>query len=97
MIVPKSNYFKSILFSIVIIFIFLSVNAEFLHSHSDTEFHNDCLACTWLTNLVFILFLFLLLPDLFLYFEHISLKALPIFSSKSYQAFRHLRSPPSLI
>ena len=97
MFVPKSNYFKGILFFIAIIFIFLSVGAEFLHNHSDSEFHNDCPVCIWLINLVVILSVFLFLPGILLRLESISLNILQIFISKSYQAFRHLRSPPSLV
>jgi len=97
MLVSKSNYFKSILLFIVIIFIFLSIGTEFLHNHSDSEFHNDCPACIWLINLVFIFSFFLVLPGAFLRFEHFSLNVRQIFISKSYQAFQRLRSPPILI
>ena len=97
MVIPRSNYFKSILLLIVIIFIFLSVGVEFLHNHSDSEFHNDCPACIWLINLVFIFFVFLLLPGILLRFGHISLNFLRIFISKTYQALQRPRSPPSLV
>lgn len=97
MFVPKSNYFKSILLSIVIIFIFLSVGTEFLHNHSDSEFHNDCPACIWLISLVFTFSVFLILLGIFLSFERIFLNVLRIFISKSYQTFQYLRGPPILV
>ena len=68
MFVLKNNNFKIILFLAVFIFLFLTIGAEFFHNHSDSEFHNDCPACIWLINLIFILSLFLLLPGLFLCF-----------------------------
>ena len=97
MLVPRSNCFKSILLSIAIIFIFLFVGAEFLHNHSDSEFHNDCPACVWLINLVFILSISFFIPGIFLRSEQISLNTHRIFISKSNRAFQHLRSPPSLV
>jgi len=96
MFVPGNKYFRNTLLFVVVIFIFLSVGAEFLHNHSDSEFHNDCLACAWLINLIFVLSVSLLLPGILLRFEHIPLNILRIFISKTYQALQRLRSPPSL-
>ena len=96
MVVPKNNYFKGILLSTVVVFIFLSIGAEFFHDHDDTEFHNDCHVCIWIISLVFILSVFLLLPIALQHVECISVDGIQIFFAKSYRTFRCLRSPPSL-
>ena len=96
MLASKNNYFKSILSIIAIIFLFLTVGAQFLHNHSDSDFHNDCPACKWLLNSVVTFSVILIFLGLFLSLEVFLLYIPQVFITKSYRVFQYLRSPPIL-
>ena len=96
MFASRNNYFKNTLLLAAVIFLFLTVGAEFLHNHGDSEFHGDCPACIWLFKLVVVLSVFILFLNILFNFGCIPLNALCVTISKSYQAFRYLRSPPSV-
>lgn len=92
----KNRCIKIILFFVVFVFLFLTLGAQFFHNHSDSEFHQDCPACIWLINAVFIFSVFLILFGLLLS-SKVFFNYLQIVFPKSYQASQYLRSPPALV
>ena len=93
MTILKNNYFKFILFFVIFVFLFLTLGEELCHNHSDVDFHRDCPACNWQNISIVCPIGFLLFSLAFLNFKPDFAPA-QIFISKSYQAFRYLRSPP---
>ncbi len=89
----KNNCSKVVLFFILSVFLFLTLGAQFLHNHSDSDFHDDCPACKWLIISVFVFTILLILYGLvrnskaFFNFE-------PSFILKSYIISQYLRAPP---
>ena len=93
MLIKKNNYFKSILLLIIFVFLFLTLGAQFLHNHSDPNFHDNCPACSWLVNSIFIFFVGFVLLGLFLCCSFIP-HFIQVFITYPYEASRYLRSPP---
>ncbi len=96
MLITKNNYFKSISFLIIFVILFLTLGAQFLHNHSDSDFHNDCPACQWLINSVFIFSIFFIFLGLFLGLSQFFIFA-QAFPTKTYCASQYLRSPPFFV
>lgn len=92
----RDNYFKFTLFSVIFVFLFLTLGTQFFHNHSDSEFHQDCPVCIWLINAVFIFSVFLILFGLLLN-SKVNFGYLQIVFPKSYKASLYLRSPPALV
>ena len=92
----KSNCFKVVLSLILFAFLFLTLGAQFLHNHTDSEFHQDCPSCVWLAISVFTFSILLLFLGLLLNCGQVFIP-IRVFPISSYQAFRYLRSPPLFI
>ncbi len=93
----KNINLKVISLFLIFLFIFFSLGAEFLHNHSDRDFHNDCSICLWLSainNFVF----FCILVCLGFLIENpppVFYNNTPVFISKPFHIIQYLRSPPS--
>ncbi len=89
----KSNCFKVVLSLILFAFLFLTLGAQFLHNHTDSDFHDDCLACNWLIISVFVFTILLILFGLVRSSKaYLILK--PLFIPKFYITSQYLRAPP---
>jgi len=93
----KNKSLQIILFLFVLLFVFFSAGAEFLHNHHDGDFHSDCPICLWLATINAFVFLCIFVcfgfssenPQPFFYDNT------PPFISKPFHVIQYLRSPPS--
>ena len=92
----KSNCFKVVLSLILFAFLFLTLGAQFLHNHTDSDFHDDCPACNWLIIPVFVFTILLVLFGLVRSSEPV-FNSEPLFISKFYIISQYLRAPPVAI
>jgi len=93
----KNASLKVLSLFLILLFTFFFIGADFLHNHTDAEYHNDCPVCQWLIISLFSFTITLILLGLFLTFEHFFLYVPEVFITKSYLKFLYLRSPQAFV